>query len=710
MVEAHKGFVYLPLSLRYVRQADRVPVGMNFLQKWAVRVLSLEEIYSGWLRDGAEDDLSDAGPDWQDEYRRAMRHPERSAIVSNCVGFLRKNTRRTPLLLERRAGMDDWRPADHLVLAKLRKIVGPAMRSMALWGNAYYRMPLNNAGRPMDFKYLHPGNLEQLKGDDGKQTAWQYTHGSGKIETIPLDEVLHLRWDGDDTWPRSPTPLLAVVRYVNLDAAATIFVKVGIDNGPGGLLVTLKDVAAKVGWGKQQQRDLVKRLEQGWTKLRRGRPLVPGLPVEFEEFKPTVENLKFLHDLCEERICAEYSLPPAIIGLGTGLEHADTRAAHETMLRQAWEFGLIPVQDELSMQLTEKVLPLFRLDSRYRLRFDRSQIEVLQKDLMKLTQRLRIAWTSGMAKRKEVRELLGWEVDEVADDIYYPELQASLRPDPIPMLPAGDGERLALPAGVERRALSDAQIGILSALEKARRRAERTMSGLLRDAFKEFGELLADAYLEAWEAVHGEALRSPEDDPDKIERIVARVMSGWTGWAGSWETVRFREAWEEGLQYTTLWTRTGLDAQLDVSLGGPDKALRKVLEEGGARRGLVDLQGETRRKLFRVLSEEPTVSKHPFDAAKDIARQVPSGPWSTPEVRGRVIARTETHFAQNVAALETYDEAAFTHVEAVDNQVGHDDADCKARDGQRYTIEEAKAIVDHPAGTLNWVPVVEELS
>ena len=100
---------------------------------------------------------------------------------------------------------------------------------------------------------------------------------------------------------------------------------------------------------------------------------------------------------------------------------------------------------------------------------------------------------------------------------------------------------------------------------------------------------------------------------------------------------------------------------------------------------------------------------HPSQAAKEIARQVPAGPWKSSEIRGRVIARTETHFAQNEASLDTYREGGFTHVVAVDNQTDFDDADCKERDGQVFTVEEAQGISDHPNGTLNWAPVVAPL-
>ena len=76
----------------------------------------------------------------------------------------------------------------------------------------------------------------------------------------------------DQTYPVSTSPLLPVVRYVNLDAAATIFTKVGLDNGPGGLLVQLMESFAGKGHklNEADQRNLTKRIEREFTRLRRG--------------------------------------------------------------------------------------------------------------------------------------------------------------------------------------------------------------------------------------------------------------------------------------------------------------------------------------------------------------------------------------------------------------------------------------------------------
>ena len=71
--------------------------------------------------------------------------------------------------------------------------------------------------------------------------------------------------------------------------------------------------------------------------------------------------------------------------------------------------------------------------------------------------------------------------------------------------------------------------------------------------------------------------------------------------------------------------------------------------------------------------------------------------------RAEMIARTESMFVYNAAALASYTEFGIDRVQAID---GDGDLECAQRNGQTYSIDEAAGIEDHPNGTLDWVPVV----
>jgi len=75
------------------------------------------------------------------------------------------------------------------------------------------------------------------------------------------------------------------------------------------------------------------------------------------------------------------------------------------------------------------------------------------------------------------------------------------------------------------------------------------------------------------------------------------------------------------------------------------------------------------------------------------------------QYRGELIARTETMFAWNSSAIESYRDAG---VEMVEPQDGDKDEECAARMARgAVPLDEAMDDEDHPNGTLSWVPVVD---
>jgi hypothetical protein len=76
------------------------------------------------------------------------------------------------------------------------------------------------------------------------------------------------------------------------------------------------------------------------------------------------------------------------------------------------------------------------------------------------------------------------------------------------------------------------------------------------------------------------------------------------------------------------------------------------------------------------------------------------------DARAELIARTEMMAAYNAAALNTYGDAGFEMVEPMD---GDQDEECIDRLARGpVTIDEADADEDHPNGTLDWIPYLEE--
>ena len=90
---------------------------------------------------------------------------------------------------------------------------------------------------------------------------------------------------------------------------------------------------------------------------------------------------KALRDYVQEMVCSIYGLPPAVLQFGVGLEAASQNATMVQLEKQAWETGILDVQNALASQIGRQLLPAFGLDvATYRLGFDTSAIEVLQRD------------------------------------------------------------------------------------------------------------------------------------------------------------------------------------------------------------------------------------------------------------------------------------------------------------------------------------------
>ena len=107
------------------------------------------------------------------------------------------------------------------------------------------------------------------------------------------------------------------------------------------------------------------------------------------------------------------------------------------------------------------------------------------------------------------------------------------------------------------------------------------------------------------------------------------------------------------------------------------------------------------------------------DPFHDQARGVPKenfpgvqGIMNDTKTRSRLIARTETMRSQNMTTTKLYQQQGFNYVQAsdidggVDNYV--DPADgltCSQRNGQVFRTSEAYDVMDHPNGTLTWIPM-----
>jgi len=124
------------------------------------------------------------------------------------------------------------------------------------------------------------------------------------------------------------------------------------------------------------------------------------------------------------------------------------------------------------------------------------------------------------------------------------------------------------------------------------------------------------------------------------------------------------------------------------------KVERYVLTQTGVRIG--GINETTRQAVGSIIQAGLSESL----TASEIADRIETMP-AFDEARAEMVARTESQFAYNTAAITSFSEYGVSEVQAID---GDGDEVCAARNGQVFSIAEAEGIEDHPNGTLDWAP------
>ena len=150
----------------------------------------------------------------------------------------------------------------------------------------------------------------------------------------------------------------------------------------------------------------------------------------------------------------------------------------------------------------------------------------------------------------------------------------------------------------------------------------------------------------------------------------------------------------------------GVMDTVGLSTDLPDPVARAVMQAGGRRAGLVDLSAQARSSLFTALTEGRAAGEGVDALVERIRFGLAKGPWSSPEIRARVIARTETLNAQRVSVLEKGKEAGVQQFQIFDDRIGFGDDVCASMDGRIVSADEAQQLMEeeHPQGTRSFTP------
>lgn len=229
---------------------------------------------------------------------------------------------------------------------------------------------------------------------------------------------------------------------------------------------------------------------------------------------------------------------------------------------------------------------------------------------------------------------------------------------------------------------------------------EHALSRDMSLALKGFAEEAASEY---------ERLANKAEAPSQIAaRILKRV--GVSGFARKLARAWFDHYGRVTAGVVKSFAQTLEDEGRPPVVEMPAAAVSAIQRDGGMRVAKLSIERQLREGLERALKQGEERAPSDWKAVADqIRRDIPAGRFvkAGSAYRSKLIARTETANAQRLSSLAAYENHPdVVAVKLLDGLLPTSDAECKERNGQVVSFEEAARLVaeEHPNGTLMLLP------
>ncbi|MEL7698661.1 phage portal protein [Citromicrobium bathyomarinum] len=637
---------------------------------------------------------------------------------------------------------------DHELLELMRS-PNPFYGDIALWGaivlsflidgNSYLIKVKNAAGKPVQLWWVPWWMIEPHAPIDGGDFIqfYRYTPGTGAgVMLLDPDDVVHFR---NGINPRNMmkglSPMQGVLREIFSDLESSNFIASLLRNmgvpgtvisPKGGAMPTPEDVSATKAW-----------FQQAYGGDNRGKALVMGGPTEVQSFgfNPDQMNLSYGSNRAEERVCACIGIPAAVVGFGAGLEQTKVGATMEELRKLAWHNGVLPLGRQLVDELQRSLLPDFqRAQSqrgrRIELYWNTDDVLALQEDEDKQSARKLKELQAGAITLHDYLTETGRPADD-SHRLYMRPINMIIEPEDRlgrmrerEQAAAQDtpkGAKALPPAQVKHSETwlpEDADTATEDEIARGERfvtRNEAAFSGLsaafeqdLKPLFEGWGDQAGRVALQVLEARElGPKAARPPQTKAANDQLVQEIID-----------LLNVEAWDRQLsaKYQPQYVQIARDVAEAIEQSGygtmlPDARMLEVIDAGGTRAGLIDLDEQTRAALFKALTEGRAEGEGVNALANRIANMIEGGPFKDAATRAKVIARIETKHAQNISTLENGRSNGFSRFIVYDGRLGPDRSEPAhiARSGSIVSYEDAMTMTINmrPNCTLSFAPHVE---
>ena len=572
-------------------------------------------------------------------------------------------------------------------------------RHVGLCGISHWYLDQREAmtGLPLGFLYINPARMYPMEDDAGNLLAWSLdptgfdAHGRplGGM-TLTLSEVQTFYLDPPDAGNLGHGLYEAAVlkaQITNLADQHAAYVL-----GTGGRIAGM--ISPKEGTIQpQQMKDLERDLRNvtDATDAAKRLTILSG-PVDWHPTAadPSDLSLVELSKMNRDDILALWGVPPATAGIPApaGLNSGGTREYDEAILmqgsvhervesiRESLQFGLLdglgsPVDLVIEEPEFDDRVPQFEMASKAR--------------ELPLTNRERRELIGlppfGENGKEDPRDLEVWLPSTLT--VAYEADGSVPAPPPAPVFPPPQVEPVEddMPGkAASRRAV----MGLRTKTET------RWVPNLSRDIRKVLEEQRG-AVIAKLRKSSDESLKRHRSDPDywfpakrgsdPLAAVLERAAAG------------IAESVVEG-----TGAMFGRKAEAFV-----ESVASRLRAETGSR--VVGINETTREIIARSISQGFDLGLSPMQIAQGLEDGASFSGLGDESILARAerIARTETAFAYNSAAIASYREYGVEQVEAID---GDEDELCAARNGKPFSLDEAMTIQDHPNGTLDWMPIV----
>jgi HK97 family phage portal protein len=564
-------------------------------------------------------------------------------------------------------------------------------------GNAYVLKERARTNQVVAMYLLRPDRVSIMP--DGQGIKGYSYEIDGKEYFLAPEDVGHISFPNPANDSYGLSPLHVLSKTINLDMSMTDFAKVYFQNAgvPSGLLKVKRRLTSQ---------EEANRIRSRWRSSFGGtnnfhKVAVLDDDAEYQQMAsaPSDMALVDLHNHTESRICAVLGVPPILISANVGL----ARSTFANYREARFSF-----HSETLEPLINRIVRFFNYCLGYEMdetvAVDLTEMRSFLDDKESINARASSLFQSGIITLNEARELVGQDA-----------------------LP--DGEVRRLPSNIlESGTPSEVQAfpsGFQSMLSEKRKEPVTPRGLQMGSNLNRNRDELAEKWTPTVEAFF-KRLKS------RVDGIIGRHLSRDTeiekaggfpftastlvpdSEIGNLSEIFYRMFVEVSRETYGIINSSGVAGEATWSEAAP--AISSLLTEAPARATIV--HNTTRKNVQKVLTQ----ALQRGYSIDQLARGVPNDDFvgirsllNETATRSKMIARTEIMRSQNITSVNLFKDQGFDYVRAYD--VDGDPHDtyvpagdpygrtCIERDGQVYRVDDARNIMDHPNGTLSWVPM-----